>query len=119
MGEGELEVLAGVAPYGIQAGVVHLPRKQVQKPVLALEVLPVQADGKAGVQVGVVPHPLFHELHVEGILAEDFLVRDELKVGPVPLLLLERARLLGCQHAFLEDGLGALAVADGNDAEVG
>ena len=58
---------------------------QVQEAVLGVVCGAVEAEGQTGVEVGVVAHHGLDELHVVGVVVEDFVVGDEADEGTVLL----------------------------------
>ena len=119
VGHGKLQPLTLVVAQLIEGGFRHLIVQQVQQAVVAHVCLAVAHQLQPGVQVGVVPQPLLHELHIEAVLAKNLRVRLEFNVGAVSHLRLRLAVPLGHQRSPLEHRLGALAAPHGHDLEVG
>ena len=116
--EGELDLVAPPISDIVQRGVADLRVEEVVEAVLGGEVGAVEGEGEAGVEVGVVPHPLLDELRVVGVVAEDLAVGSELDEGAVALL--PRLGLaLVLEDALLEARLELAALAIGDDAERG
>ena len=89
----------------------HVLGDEVQEAVFALIGNPVQDEGETFLEVGIVLHHRFHDVHVEGIAFEHLVVGGEADEGAV---LLGRVALAAVQQdAAAEVGEGGLAVAVG------
>jgi len=117
MGEGDLELLALVVAELVDVVLAHLGVEKVQESVLRHVFLAVEVQDETGVEVGIVPDALFEEFEVEREIVEEFAVRNEFDEGAVLHVALDRTVPLALEHAALEHGLGAFAVANRHDAE--
>ena len=117
MGERHLDVIALQVDDGVQRFAVDLGLQQVQQPVLALEPLPVEDDGKPRVQIAVVPQQPLDVLVAVLVLLEHGLVRLELDQGAVGGIGLLHLLVLH-ELAELEAGHLHLSVAHALHAEI-
>ena len=119
MGEGDfdfifLEVDDGVAPFGF----FGVEFEEIFEAIFGLEFFPVEDDGEAAVEEGVVPHHVLDVFRVEFVVFEDFRVGGEDGEGAVSHGVGGDGVVLG-DFPFGEFGQFGFAVAVGLDLEGG
>ena len=117
MGEDDLDVRTFDVDERVKGLFGHVLGDEVQEAVFALIGNPVQDEGETFLEVGIVLHHRFHDVHVEGVAFEHLVVGGEADEGAV---LFGRVALAAVQQdAAAEVGEGGLAVAVGFHQEVG
>ena len=115
--EDEFEGLGPVVERGVELLELGLVADQVEQPLLRDELLAVDLQRQAGVEVGVHPHAAGDVLFAELELLEDLRVGREAHEGAVALRRPALAPLLRDERALVEEGLGELALAEGAHLE--
>ena len=107
MGKHNLNVFSLQVDQGIERGLAHVLRHQVQQAVFTLVRGAVEYQREAFLEVGIVLDHGLHKFHVEGIVVEQFLVRGEADVGAVFFCRGDYGAFQ--QFSAAETGIGALA----------
>ena len=117
VGKDDLDIRSLDMDEGIQRFFRHVLRDEVQQAVLAHVGHPVQVEGEALLEVGVVLDHRLHDVHVEGVPLEHLVVGGEADEGAVLLPGLAEAAVQQDAAGVVREG--TLAVAEGFHPEIG
>ena len=117
VGDGHLDVVAREVDRGVERRIGHLFVEQVQQTVLRNIGLPVEPEGQAEIEVGVVLHHLLDILHVVAVSSENLFVHAERSRRAV-LFVDAALPTVALLDALREGDRARLAVADRTDRKL-
>ena len=119
MGEGDFDIVRFEVNDGIIGFGLQILRQQIEESVFGIIPFPVEGQGEAGVEIGVIPKEFLEVFLAEPVAAKNFRVGNKPGEGAVFFLAGSRSHVLPYQVAPLEFNPDGLAIPEGLGHEMG